>query len=247
MKLADFIFLRSDYKITSPYGYRKNPITGEAKEFHDGCDYGTNAEKWPQYAIEEGEVLSCGKDSNYGNALFVWVKYPRLNIRLLHYHLDDICVEKGQKVEAGTLLGHTGRSGYATGIHLHLGLKYLNTSAYSDPEAFDYVPPVEIKSVERDLTKEQVKITYAKLNARNGANATKLGVYVPVGIYDILNKQKVGDDVWIEINDGIWCCLVEDCYELLPAESNDDYKILYEKKCEEMKKLYEMIGGFING
>lgn len=240
MKLADLIFGRTDYKVTSPFGYRKNPITGEAKEFHDGVDYGTNCEEWPQYAIEDGVVLSCGKDANYANALFVWVQYPRIGIKLLHYHLSKISVKIGQKVTAGTLIGYTGKTGLATGIHLHLGMKYINSTAYSDAEAYDYVPPIEIKTAERDLTKDQVKITYAMLNARNGANGTKLGVFVPMGIYNVLNTEKVGSDVWIEINKGIWCCLVSECYEILEKEDAKDYKAF-------LKEIYDKIGEFING
>lgn len=239
MKLAELIFGRTDYKITSPFGSRISPLT-KKKEYHDGVDYGTHGEEWPQYAIEDGEVLSCGKDANYANALFVWVKYPRIGIKLLHYHLSKISVTKGQKVTAGTLIGYTGKTGLATGIHLHLGMKYLNSTAYTDAEAYDYVPPIEIKPVERDLTKDQVKITYAMLNARNGANGTKLGVFVPMGIYNVLNTEKVGSDVWIEINEGIWCCLVSECYEILEKEEAKDYKAF-------LKEIYDKIGEFING
>lgn len=239
MKLAQVIFGRTDYKITSPFGSRESPLTGK-NEYHDGCDYGTNAEKWPQYAIEDGEVLSCGKDTNYANAIFAWVSYPRLGIRLLHYHLDQVCVTKGQKVTAGTLIGYTGMTGLATGIHLHLGMKYLNSSAYVDPESFDYVPVIDIKTTERDLSKDQVNITYSMLNARDGANGNKLGVFVPLGIYDVLDTQKVGSDIWIKINEGVWCCLVSECYELLPKKENKDYRAFLED-------LYKKIGEYLNG
>lgn len=141
MKLAERIFRRNDYYITSKFG-KRDIITmpkGNTSTFHSGCDYGTNGEKWPQYALEEGEIISCGKDSAvYGYALYVWVKYPRLGIKLLHYHLDSINVKKGQKVTKDTILGYTGKSGKATGVHLHLGMKYLKKDIYVDPELYDY-------------------------------------------------------------------------------------------------------------
>ena len=142
MKLAERIFRRKDYYITSNFGKRDviSTSAGNTSSFHNGTDYGTHGEKWPQYALEDGKVISCGTDSAlYGYAKFVWVEYPRLGIKLLHYHLDDINVKKGQKVTDRTILGCTGKSGKATGIHLHLGMKYLDKNEYVDPELYNYV------------------------------------------------------------------------------------------------------------
>lgn len=138
MKLATRIFKREDWYVTSKFGYRDEIKTsaGTTGTFHSGCDYGTNKEKWKQYALEDGSILSCGTASD--GAKYVWVKYPRLNIKLLHYHLDTISVKKGQAVNSNTVLGTTGKTGKATGIHLHLGMKYLNKDTYVDPHAYDY-------------------------------------------------------------------------------------------------------------
>lgn len=125
--------------ITSPYGKRNviSTSSGNTSSFHYGVDYGTNGKKIAQYAIEDGTIISCGKDSAAnGYALFVWVSYPRINKKFLHYHLDSISVKKGQTVKKGTLIGYTGKTGKATGIHLHLGVKDLTTGKYEDPEAF---------------------------------------------------------------------------------------------------------------
>lgn len=138
-KISELIFKGAEHKLSSPYGKRSviSTSAGGTALFHYGADYSTGGKKLPQYAIEEGEIISCGKDSAAnGYALFVWVKYPRINKKFLHYHLDSICVKKGQKVKKGTLLGYTGMTGKATGIHLHLGVKDLSTNAYEDPEKF---------------------------------------------------------------------------------------------------------------
>lgn len=138
MKLAERIFKRKDYYITSKFGYRKaiNTSAGTTSTFHSGCDYGTHVQKWKQYALENGTVLSCGVAKD--GAKYVWIKYPRLNIKLLHYHLDSINVKVGQTVDNNTVIGTTGKTGKATGIHLHLGMKYLNSNTYVDPEKYDY-------------------------------------------------------------------------------------------------------------
>ena len=123
--ISNIIFGGAEHYITSPYGKRSviNTAAGQTASFHRGTDYGTNGKKLPQYAIEDGTVLSCGTASD--GAKYVWVKYPRIGKKFLHYHLDSIAVKSGQAVKKGTLLGKTGKTGKATGVHLHLGIKDL--------------------------------------------------------------------------------------------------------------------------
>lgn len=140
-RITNLIFKDAKHYVTSGFGYRKVMKTsgGYTSSFHSGTDYGTNAQKLPQYAIENGTILSCGKASDGAN--FVWVKYPRLNVKMLHYHLDSISCKTGQAVKRGTLLGYTGKTGKATGIHLHLGIYDLSKGCYINPEGFNYTEP----------------------------------------------------------------------------------------------------------
>ena len=154
-KLTDLIFSNESHYITSGFGYRT--IFGK-RSFHCGVDYGTNNKKLPQYAIEDGYVFASAK-SNSDGALYVWVIYPRIKKAFLHYHLDSYKVRSGQAVEKGTLLGYTGKTGKATGIHLHLGIRDLvNLTAsqianmtwallrkcnYIDAEKLTYTPPTQ--------------------------------------------------------------------------------------------------------
>ena len=163
-KISNIIFNGKEHYITSPYGKRTviSTSAGQTSSFHSGTDYGTNSKKLAQYAIENGTVLSCGKASDGAN--YVWVKYPRINKKMLHYHLDSIAVKAGQSVKKGTLLGYTGKTGKATGIHLHLGVKDLTTDCYEDPEAFakTYFEPIVYK-------KGTYKVLTTLLNVRSGA------------------------------------------------------------------------------
>ena len=146
MKLATRIFNRercadangdpNDYYLTSKFGKRIDPVSGKIISFHNGCDYGTHGNKWPQYALEDGIVDNVFVDE-YG-AKDIWVRYPRLGYRCLHGHLDSFAVKKGQSVNHDTILGYTGMTGRATGIHLHLGVKYNNGNDWIDPESIDY-------------------------------------------------------------------------------------------------------------
>ncbi len=147
-KITNIIFNGKSHYITSKYGKRSviNTSAGATASFHNGTDYGTNGKKLAQYAIEEGTVISCGKAKDGAN--YVWVKYPRINKKMLHYHLDSIKVKSGQAVKKGTLLGYTGKTGKATGVHLHLGVKDLTTDCYEDPErlASTYEEPMKYKT-----------------------------------------------------------------------------------------------------
>lgn len=167
MKLAERTFKRNDYKLTSPFGMRTHPVT-HVQKLHSGADYGTQGQKWKQYALENGTVLNAGVDTQGYNALFAWVKYPRLGIKVLYYHLDQVFVKKGQKVTHDTIIGHTGTSGLSTGIHLHMGVKRLTDDTYFDPETFDYVPEVV------NIVQEETK---------------------PI---EVVSEVKVGDKVWIK-------------------------------------------------
>lgn len=141
MKLATRIFNRErgdgaeQYYITSPFGKRVDPITGKVT-YHNGCDYGTHGNKWHQYALEEGIVENVFVDQ-YG-AKDIWVRYDRLGYRCLHGHLDRFNVSTGQRVDHSTILGYTGMTGKATGVHLHLGVKYIGGNEWIDPESIDY-------------------------------------------------------------------------------------------------------------
>ena len=132
MQVIDKIFKRNDWYVTSAFG-KRTPIqtsNGISSNFHNGCDYGTHSQKWPQYAIENGIVIDCGVSSD--GAKYVVINYPKLNVNMLHYHLDSITVKKSQRVNSDTLVGYTGKTGVATGIHLHLSVYDLNKKKYID-------------------------------------------------------------------------------------------------------------------
>ena len=183
MKVIEKIFPKGGYYITSGWGNRTYWLNGQkVSDFHNGIDYGTNGEKWTQYAIEDGYVVSCGVDTKYGNAKYVWVAYPRIGKKFLHYHLDSIAVEKGQKVVEGTKLGKTGTTGYSTGIHLHLGMKDIDGGEYQNPENFDYQPPTEKVDPFPGVSDEELaKRVWAGEFGDNPERAEKLGTrYEPV-------------------------------------------------------------------
>lgn len=152
--ISNLIFKGGRHYITSKYGARSiiQTAAGDSLSYHSGTDYGTNGLKLPQYAIERGYVFDASKASDGAN--YVWVIYPRVKLAMLHYHLDSYKVRAGQSVSKGTLLGYTGKTGRATGVHLHLAVRdlsslseakiknmnwdYLRSCPYADPEKVVY-------------------------------------------------------------------------------------------------------------
>jgi len=111
----------------------KHYITQNFSNTHKATDYGTYRKKIPQYAIMDGYVSWVGTLSG-GNA--VKIIYPSINKEFLHLHLDKVSVSKNDKVNHNTMIGTTGMTGNATGIHLHLAIRDLTTNDYIDPEVY---------------------------------------------------------------------------------------------------------------
>ena len=103
-------------KITSPYGYRRDPFTGKLS-WHNGLDL--RAKNEPAYAMMDGIVEKVGYDNRSGN----YVTLRHGNYRVSYCHLSSIIVRKGEYVYPGIIVGVTGDTGRSTGSHLHLTCK----------------------------------------------------------------------------------------------------------------------------
>lgn len=103
-------------KVTSPYGYRRDPFTGKLS-WHNGLDL--RAKNEPTYAMMDGIVEKIGYDNRSGN--YVILKHG--NYRVSYCHLSSIIVRKGEYVYPGIIVGVTGDTGRSTGSHLHLTCK----------------------------------------------------------------------------------------------------------------------------
>ena len=103
-------------KVTSPYGYRRDPFTGK-RSWHNGLDL--RAKNEPAYAMMDGIVEKVGYNNRSGN----YVTLRHGNYHVSYCHLSSIVVVKGKSVCPGTIVGVTGSSGRSTGEHLHLTCK----------------------------------------------------------------------------------------------------------------------------
>jgi len=126
--------LRPDgaYRLTSPFGYRSDPINGNSK-MHTGMDFACNPGN-PIYAVGDGVVESVSFELyGYGNSVMIDHGF---GYKTRYAHMRTIYVAEGMKVRRGQNIGETGRSGRVTGPHLHYEViyrgSYVNPINYLD-------------------------------------------------------------------------------------------------------------------
>lgn len=117
-----------DGEISMNFGKREHPITKEVKE-HNGVDIkapeGTNV-----VTSITGTVTDVSFDSEKGNYIVI----ENGNVKTLYAQLATTSVKKGDTVTAKQSIGTVGKTGKATGAHLHFEI--MVDGEYVDPSAF---------------------------------------------------------------------------------------------------------------
>ena len=105
--------------ITSQFGHRVDPITGEVSS-HTGTDIAC-AEETPILAAADGTVTVANSLDSWGGSYGYYIQIDHGGgLETLYAHCSSICVTTGQQVQAGEVIGYVGHTGRATGNHLHL-------------------------------------------------------------------------------------------------------------------------------
>ncbi len=108
--------------ISSPYGMRTHPVTGEYK-LHTGTDFSSGSINGKTvYAVKDGEVIYAQKHKAYGN--FVIIDHGK-GVSSCYAHMQDgsMTVKVGDKVQQGQPIGKVGSTGYSNGPHLHFEVR----------------------------------------------------------------------------------------------------------------------------
>ena len=107
--------------LSSGFGIRVNPFSRSNESgdgllgYHTGLDI-SNSLDTPIQATADGEVVEAGWMDRYGWG--IRIRHTE-DLETLYAHLDRLEVKVGRKVSRGDILGFMGRSGNATGVHLH--------------------------------------------------------------------------------------------------------------------------------
>lgn len=113
-----------DADITSGYGWRIHPVTGEAK-FHHGVDISDGIEGTPVYAACDGTIDYAGPSSGFGQHIELGAKDDHYgSLEIVYGHCIPI-VGAGTSVTKGQQIGNAYTIGTSTGSHCHLEL-YIN-------------------------------------------------------------------------------------------------------------------------
>ena len=113
-------------KLTSPFGLRDTGIAG-ASTYHQGVDLSANAGT-PIVASRGGTVTVATYSNSAG--YYVTINHGD-GYSSIYMHMSNYIVSAGQKVNQGQTIGYVGKSGIASGNHLHFGIAY--NGAYVNP------------------------------------------------------------------------------------------------------------------
>ena len=108
--------------ITSQFGHRVDPITGEVSS-HTGTDIAC-AEGTPILAAADGIVTVANGLDSWGGSYGYYIQIDHGGgLETLYAHCSSICVTNGQQMQAWQVIGYVGHTGRATGSHLHFEVR----------------------------------------------------------------------------------------------------------------------------
>lgn len=131
------------FRITSPFGPRKDPITGSSNT-HKGADIVPTDGDWNIRPMLPGVVKPTQYSTVWGNSILIDHSGGVLSF---YAHCAKIYVQAGDTVQEDTTIAYMGNTGRSTGAHLHFGVQIDGV----------WIDPVEYAKERMSL--EKVKVT----------------------------------------------------------------------------------------
>ena len=113
--------LKGKLRVSSYYGYRIHPLSGD-KKFHSGVDLAVELAT-PVYSAGAGTVIFAGRKGGYGRCVIIKHSFGFTSI---YAHLSAYYTTKGEAVRQGQAIGFVGSTGKSTGNHLHFEIRKNN-------------------------------------------------------------------------------------------------------------------------
>lgn len=159
---------KGTFRLSSGFGGREDPVYGGG-EFHQGQDFASRIGN-PVYVTADGVVEKVSfQFKGYGNEVVV---NHGFGYKTRYAHLSVVSVTEGMELRRGDLIGKVGKSGKATGPHLHYEVIYrgtrVNPMNYMDidmsPKEFRAM--VEKRQVESRYSDDRMPTTMELLRRR---------------------------------------------------------------------------------
>jgi len=109
---------------------RWHPVLKTARP-HFGTDFGCPVGT-PVRAVSDGVVTAAGSHGGHGN--YVELKHDG-PYTTSYSHLSRILVKRGQRVQQGDTIAHSGNTGLSTGPHLHY--QFMKNGSFVNPMTVD--------------------------------------------------------------------------------------------------------------
>ena len=125
---------KGTYHLSSPFGTREDPVYGGVAR-HMGQDFASKVGN-PVYVTGDGVVEKVDfNHKGYGNEVVV---NHGFGYKTRYAHLNTVDVGEGQELKRGDKIGEVGKSGKATGPHLHYEVVFkgnqINPMSFMDME-----------------------------------------------------------------------------------------------------------------
>lgn len=120
-------FRQQKFRLTSRYGYRTHPITGQKMSFHGGIDLVVESSDKAVVSVADGYVVQSRIVTDKSDATWQWGNYIAIRGNdgaVIYYcHLASRAAKVGQTVKRGDVIGYQGSTGQSTGPHLHFEVR----------------------------------------------------------------------------------------------------------------------------
>lgn len=127
--------------ITSQYGWRTHPVTGE-QDFHGGTDFGGNGGKPKIFATQSGVII--GNRWSDSGGWMVYIKHTGDKYYSRYLHLDSQSpLAIGTVVTKGQEIGTMGTTGLSSGVHLHFEVAFADANWGTEQGTID--PEIYLK------------------------------------------------------------------------------------------------------